>query len=526
MKKKITSLVLVLGMLISLLSGCAKKDEAKLNIIDDNYRNYYEIFVYSYYDSNSDGIGDLNGVTQKLDYISEMGFNGIWLMPIMTSTTYHKYDVVDYMTVDPDYGTNEDFKALVDAAHEKGINVIIDFVMNHTSSKHVWFTTACEYLASLEEGEEPSVEECPYVEYYNFTKEKKGGTFYSVPGSEWCYEGEFWSEMPDLNLQSEKVRAEFEEIGKYWINEMGVDGFRMDAVVHFEEDDVVKNNEILDWYYQYCLGLKDDFYMVSEAWVDKSTIAKYYGSQTPSFFNFDASQAEGIIMETARGVKGADDFVNAMVDYDKTYGANNPNYIDAPFLTNHDNVRSANSLGGTLVNMKMAAGLLLTMNGSPFVYYGEEIGLTSQGTKDENKRVPMYWNANDWEGECTGFEGMDSNIKKLFPSVVEQQEDENSLLNYYKNALLLRNQNPEIARGEITVISELTNDDYAVITKEYEGSVIAIIYNTSEETKEIDLTGTVLEGMKLQGELLTGEEAVSTEKNAVTMPAKSICILK
>ena len=93
-----------------------------------------------------------------------------------------------------------------------------------------------------------------------------------------------------------------------------------------------------------------------------------------------------------------------------------------------------------------------------------------------------------------------------------------SLLNYYKNALLLRNQNPEIARGEITVISELTNDDYAVITKEYEGSVIAIIYNTSEETKEIDLTGTVLEGMKLQGELLTGEEAVSTEKNAVTMP--------
>ena len=128
------------------LSGCSKsnyKYKQDLNIIDDNYRNYYEIFVYSFYDSNGDGIGDLNGVTQKLDYIQDMGFNGIWLMPVMPSTTYHKYDVKDYCAIDSQYGTIDDFKNLVDECHKRGINVVIDMVINHTSSSHQWFIKAC-----------------------------------------------------------------------------------------------------------------------------------------------------------------------------------------------------------------------------------------------------------------------------------------------------------------------------------------------------------------------------------------------
>ncbi|MDE6940777.1 MAG: alpha amylase, partial [Lachnospiraceae bacterium] len=128
--------------------------EQELNIIDDNYRNYYEIFVYSFYDSDGDGIGDLNGVIQKLDYIQEMGFNGIWMMPIMQSPTYHKYDVVDYCSIDEAYGTVEDFQKLVEECHKRDINVVIDFVINHSSSEHQWFADACAYLKDLPEGQE------------------------------------------------------------------------------------------------------------------------------------------------------------------------------------------------------------------------------------------------------------------------------------------------------------------------------------------------------------------------------------
>jgi len=151
----------------------------ELNIIDDNYRNFYEIFVYSFYDSDGDGIGDINGIISKLDYIndgddstdSDLGFNGIWLMPIMPSTTYHKYDVKDYYNIDPQYGTLEDFKKLIKECKARDIKLIIDLVFNHTSAQHPWFTQAVHYLESLKEGEEPDLTVCPYVGYYNFAKE-------------------------------------------------------------------------------------------------------------------------------------------------------------------------------------------------------------------------------------------------------------------------------------------------------------------------------------------------------------------
>ena len=165
MKKKFISTILILCMLATLLVGCGSRNdvslgtetvenievstetdnykyEQELNIIDDNYRNYYEIFVYSFYDTDGDGIGDINGVTEKLDYIKDMGFNGIWLMPIMPSTTYHKYDVVDYCNIDKQYGTLEDFKNLLKEAHARDIRVTIDFVMNHSSSQNPWFLDA------------------------------------------------------------------------------------------------------------------------------------------------------------------------------------------------------------------------------------------------------------------------------------------------------------------------------------------------------------------------------------------------
>lgn len=499
--------------------------EQELNIIDDNYRNYYEIFVYSFYDSNGDGIGDLKGVTQKLDYIADMGFNGIWLMPIMPSPTYHKYDVTDYYDIDEAYGTLDDFRELVDECHARGIRLIIDLVMNHSSNKHMWFKEAVTYLNGLGENEEPDSSVCPYVDYYHFSKEQVNGDWYKVNGASWYYEGVFWSEMPDLNFSCEALKSEFEDIAKFWI-ELGVDGFRMDAAMHFEESDISFNTETLNWLFTYCKSLNPDFYMVSEVWANESSIASYYASMTPSMFNFDAGDAEGKIIKTAKGSTKAASFVQAMVKYQEDFSASNPDYIDAPFITNHDMGRVANALMSNEDDLKLACGLLMTMNGSPFVYYGEEIGMKSKGTKDENKRLPMVWSDTDATGITNGPKDADSGITMSFPGVEKQMADNSSLLNYYKRAVRLRNENPEIARGKIEIVDSLTDGYLAFITKTWEDSVIGIAYNNSDEEMTLSLTGSGYEGMAIRGYLTLNGEVIILEGGTLTLPAGSICILK
>ena len=540
MKRRIVSLLLVLMMLVTMLTGCEQKmkDEGsqvtenvveydyyqELNVVDDNYRNYYEIFVYSFYDSDGDCIGDLQGVIEKLDYVEYMGFNGIWFMPIMSSPSYHKYDVTNYYEIDEAYGSMEDFEQLVEECHNRGINVVIDFVINHSSSEHPWFVEACQYLASLEEGQEPDVNECPYVDYYHFSKEKEYSTYYQVPGADWYYEGAFWSGMPDLNLQSEAVRKELEDIAKFWI-EKGVDGFRIDAAMHFEPlvDD---NNEILNWLYTECTKLNPDFYMVSEVWDSIGTFAQYYGSKTPSMFNFDAGQQQGQILNAAKGYMKSSAFVDLLISYDEKFSSYNEDYIDALFITNHDMGRVAEASGNNEKNMKMAAGLMMIMNGNPFVYYGEEIGMNSTSDKDENKRLPMYWSDVVRAGTTDGPPNCNLGITSSFEAVDEQLKDGYSILNYYRHAIRLRNENPEIARGEIKKIDALCTDTYAVMTKTYEGSTIAIAINTTDEEVQITLTDSEIAEMGIRGYLTLQGEEITLKDGVLTMPAKSICILK
>lgn len=498
--------------------------EQELQIVDDNYRNYYEIFVYSFYDSDGDGIGDLNGVTQKLDYIQDMGFNGIWLMPVFQSTTYHKYDITDYMQIDSEYGNTEDMQNLIEECHKRGIRIILDFVMNHTSSQHLWFTQACEYLEQLPQGAEPDEQECPYVGYYHFANEQKQD-YYQVKNTDWYYEGVFWSEMPDLNLENEQLRAELEQIASYWIG-MGIDGFRMDAAMHFEENDTTTNTEILNWFYEYCLSQNPDFYMVSEVWANEAAIADYYASGTPSMFNFDLADKEGKLIKAARGTYKAANLVQSMLKYQTDFAAKNPDYIDAPFITNHDMGRVANALRNDPDDLKMAGGLLMTLSGNPFVYYGEEIGMSSAGTKDENKRLPFIWSDTDTAGMTKGPKDADAGITSAFAGVEEQQADSDSILNYYKRALRLRNENPELARGTIEAVETLCDGHQAVITKTWEDSTIAVVYNTSDEAIEVNLAGSAIDSMAIRGYLTLHGEAITLENGVLTMPAQSICIMK
>ncbi|MCD7716759.1 MAG: alpha amylase [Lachnospiraceae bacterium] len=495
---------------------------------DDNYRNYYEIFVYSFYDSDGDGIGDLNGVREKLDYIEEMGFDGIWLMPVMPSTTYHKYDVTDYYGIDEEYGTLEDFQALIEECHERGIRVVIDFVINHTSSQHEWFRTACEYLASLDEGEEPDVSVCPYVGYYHFSQTQESSDYYEIPvtgSSTWYYEGVFWSEMPDLDLSNVALRADLEDIAAWWID-MGVDGFRMDAALHFEESDTAFNTEVLDWLYSYCLTLDPDFYMVSEVWANEATIAAYYASGTPSMFNFDMAEAEGKLIKAARGTLKVSSLIDSMIQWQEDFSTENPDYIDAAFISNHDTGRISNALVSDENDVKMAAGLLMTMSGSTFVYYGEEIGMKSKGTADENKRLPMIWSDTDDTGMTDGPADAEEGITSSFAAVDEQLADETSILNYYKRAIALRDANPEIARGTIEKVEELCDGNTAAILKTWEESTIAILYNTSDEEAEMNLTGTALSGMEASGYLTLNDEEIVFADDVAVLPAQSILVLR
>lgn len=492
--------------------------------VDDEYRNYYEIFVRSFADSNGDKIGDLNGVTAKLNYLADLGVNGIWFMPLCQSTTYHKYDVVDYKSIDKEYGSLSDFDKLIEEAHKRGINVIIDYVINHTSSQHEWFKAACDYLKGLD-GKEASVEDNKYFGYYNFSKNKENASYYPVPGTDWYYEGSFWEEMPDLNLKNEALKAEILDIADFWM-EHGVDGFRMDAAMHYEENDPETNEAILKELFSYCREKNPKFYMVSEVWANETTVASYYNSKTPSMFNFPVSGAEGILAKAARSKYSGENFVKALLEFQDNYGSKNPDYIDAPFLTNHDQVRIANNLQSEVESLKYAAGLLLSMSGNPFIYYGEEIGMKSAGQKDENKRLPMYWSKNEVDYITNPPAGADTGVEMTLPALDEQLNDENSLVNYYKKALKIRNENPEIARGKISIVDSLTSENVGVTVRSWNEKKLAVIYNTGKEECTIDLASSELKDMEIVDCLTLDNEEIKIVDGKITLPSRSIVYLR
>ncbi|WP_024867095.1 alpha-amylase family glycosyl hydrolase [Butyrivibrio sp. FCS014] len=454
-------------------STAQKNAAPSLNILDDKYRTTYEVFVYSFYDSDKDGIGDLKGLTQKLDYINDgdnstdtdLGCNEIWLMPISPSPTYHKYDVIDYKDIDPEYGTLEDFDNLISACHERGVNVIIDTVFNHTSVEHPWFTEASEFLRNHSELTfDEAAEQCPFINYYSFDTEKKDG-YEPLPGTAYFYEARFWSGMPDLNLDSDSVRAELKDVLKFWIDR-GVDGFRLDAVTSYYTGEDLKNTEFLTWINDTAKELNPSVYIVGEAWTSSATYTKYYKSGVDSFFDFDYAGSEGLIAGLARGTTPAEKFGTSLMVTEHTLSQINEDAVDAPFYTNHDMARSAGYFTGkgTEDKIKLAGALNLLMSGNAFVYYGEELGMKGSG-KDENKRAPMQWTSDPKaEGMCKGPTAMDSFSMK-YPALDEQQEDPASIYNYFKSAIKLRNMYPVIARGTTKELEDLSGKELCVMLR-------------------------------------------------------------
>ena len=501
---------------------------------EDAYRTTYEVFVYSFYDSDGDGIGDLGGLTEKLDYINDgdpasgddLGCTMIWLMPVFPSPTYHKYDTTDYMDIDPQYGTLEDFDDLLAECHARGIRLILDLAINHTSSEHPWFTTAADYLRSLPQDAEPSVEECPYVDYYNFTREAANG-YAQVPGTSWYYEARFWSGMPDLNLDSEAVRNEIAEITGFWLDR-GVDGFRLDAVTSYYTESRLDSIAFMGWLTDTVKSQNPEAYLVAEGWADQGTYASYYESGIDSMFDFAFADGDGTIARVVKGTTSASAFGEAMESEEALYASYNPDYINAPFYTNHDMARSTGYYAwddGS--HTKLAGALNLLMTGNAFVYYGEELGMKGSG-KDENKRAPMYWTEDaDAEGMCVGPQDMES-FEMKFPSLETQAVDPYSVYVYYRNAIRIRNSFPVIARGATAVVEEMSDKEICAFTRIKEGTdlePVLVVINASEEAKTVPLSGDGADYTTLSAVLTVSEDQVALAGDQLTLPAFGIAVL-
>ena len=530
LKRKLHSALLIALAMLTVLVSCGTEEpvpEPKKPCVpdetivefNDKYKNFYEIFVRSFKDSDGNGIGDLNGITQKLDYLkpasgaygsSSLGINGIWLMPVCPSPSYHKYDITDYMAIDPSYGTMEDFENLVQKCHEHGITLIIDMVLNHTSSKHEWFTMFCDNLRKLKDGKELQFDE-KYTRYYSHLTAdellEKGGVkldkdngnyiyytlngakFRPIIGTDYYYECSFSDDMPELDYNCEDVWQEVEKICDFWIGK-GLDGFRFDAVTYFDYGKTTENAKILRRIAQYCRSKKPDFYIVGEAWTSAPIIRDYYKSGFDSFFNFPFANTGGYISKTVKSQNGKEYAKKVQNWNNQLKLVSATDAIDAPFVSNHDMYRSS-SYFMTLGQRKIAASLYLMMPGNTFIYYGEEIGLkgtSSEGSKkDPTARLPMKWSASDDGSSIARPEGSDLTVdQNQIDGVAEQLSDENSLLNHYRLLLKLKNQNPQIARGTVTAC-EFGKDSICAYTCIYDGVAVMVLHNLDLEEASFDL---------------------------------------
>ena len=490
---------------------------------DDNYRTWYEIFVYSFCDTNGDGIGDLNGVISKLDYLESLGVNGIWLMPIHPSNSYHKYDVIDYFDIDPDYGTTYDFENLLAECKKRDIKVIMDLVINHSSTLHEWFTITAEYLRELPEGEQPNVEDCEYFDYYNWSKEKKTG-YSKLGGTDYYYECQFSYGMPDLNLSNENLRSSLTNVMRYWLD-MGVDGFRVDAAKEFYTGNVEKNIEAMNWLYSTAASLKEDVYMVGEAWTDFSTISSYYKSGFLSFFNFPFADSGGKITTTVRNMGNANmipSYAKALQAAHESFSESNPNYIDAPFLSNHDMGRIFGFASGEEHKIKLSGAMNVLMSGSCFIYYGEEIAMPGSGN-DPSKRAPMYWNQLRTDGTTTPYKECVLPDEYPYGSLEDQINDPGSIYNYYREVIAIRNALPVISHGATTEEVALNVGCISAQRKTWNDQECIILMNINTEAAQVDLSAYA--DWKLVATLSVDGEPTEMDGTTLNMSGCGIAIL-
>jgi len=474
----------------------------------------YEIFVRSFFDSDADGIGDLSGILQKLDYLNDgkdggtdLGVSLLWLSPIFMSPSYHGYDVSDYLSINPELGSLADFHELTKAAHERGMRVILDWPLNHTSLDHAWFKESCLGTDAKKR------------DWYLWRASDPGwrrpwGDHGSVwhPLGDSFYYGIFSAEMPDLNLQNSAVVNELEDNLRFWLDQ-GADGFRIDAARYLIEDadgtlaDTTGTHQLAKKLKRVLRTSSPDMLMVAEAWAKTEIVAAYQGERDEYdlAFNFDLAE----VLPQCILAEDPEEIERVLVRVERSFSSRG---FDAPFCENHDLTRLVTSLGGRREPLRLAAVLLLTLPGTPFLYYGQEIGQAdaSRCAGDACKRAPMQWaqgpgagftSGTPWTMPADGENGID---------IGSQTADPNSLLYLYRELIRIRGEWPALTSTARRRLSTDNQAVYAFLRGEGDHPVLVVLNFSSQSLKPmIDLSSVGQPGSELAGKvLLAGGELV------------------
>ncbi len=444
---------------------------------------FYEIFVRSFYDSNGDGIGDINGLIEKLDYLndgdpataSDLGVTALWLMPIHPSPSTHGYDVTDYYVVNPQYGNLDDFRRLVAEAHRRGMHVIIDLVLNHTSSQNPWFIRS----------QDPA---SPYHNWYVWADKDPGfkgpwnqQVWYPLDGG--YYYAYFWEGMPDLNYANPAVTAEMQKVARFWLADVGIDGFRLDAIGSLIENgaETVETRATHDWlrgFFTFIKTERPDAMTVGEVWREDSVVIPYVREDAVDLaFDFDLSAALLASINEGNSAKLLSGLRAGTLQFPAgRYGT---------FLTNHDMARAMTQLGGDEQKAKVAASLYFALPGVPFIYYGEEIGLSGEAP-DEMGRRPMQWSGGVNAGFSSAASWKAPDIDPVH-NVTAQIADPHSLLAHYRGWIAQRLSHPALRTGGLSLFSASNPGVFACLRTTSAEAILVVV----------NLTGTTLRDFRL-----------------------------
>ncbi len=542
MKKKYSLLSLAAALL---LSSTGMKAQVKKDATDKKWWKeaiIYQIYPRSFKDSDGDGIGDLKGIISELDYLKSLGINAIWLNPIYDSPNDDNgYDISNYREIMKDFGTMEDFDRLLEGMHERGIKLIMDLVVNHSSDEHEWFKQAS------------SSRDNPYRDYYHWWPAEKGKppyrwSFFDVNSDAWKYDAKtdsyylhyFSRKQPDLNWENPKLRQEIYDIMRFWLDK-GIDGFRMDAFQYISKDTTWPvlpdgyQKEIQKYYgegphlHDYIQEMNRE---VLSKYPEVMTVAEGAGSSPQEAMRFvDPDRNELNIayhfesVDIGKHVRefGLNKYKAIFSNYDEYF--KDKGWLSI-FMANHDQPRMVSKFGNDsdefrFISSKMLSTFVMTMRGTSFYYYGDEIamknirfnsiedyndvdtrnkylGLKERGgdlkafleeqkqTSRENGRTPMQWNTDKNAGFSTGKPWLKVNPDYTTINVAVQENDPNSTLNYFRKLVALRKNEPTLVYGAYTLLDK-ENPNVFAYKRELNGKKIVVLLNFTENNSTFDI---------------------------------------
>jgi alpha-glucosidase len=469
---------------------------------------FQEIYPRSYMDSNNDGIGDLNGIASKMEYLKWLGVDAIWIAPCFPSPQVDfGYDVSDYEDIDPMYGTMDDFTAMEKKGKENNIGIVFDFVVNHTSDKHKWFL------------ESSSSKSNPYHNWYiwkdpkgknqppnNWTSTFGGSAWQWNPKLNQFYYHYFYPQQPDLNWRNPKVEAAMFDVTRFWYKR-GVVGFRLDAVdtmfeknAYGDQEQESKYNTKLPEVYQSLAGLRKvaneyNAVLIGETWTnDIAELKQYYGK------NHEVLQMPMDLMMLNLKPLSANVFRKHVAAVDGS--GEWPVWV----MSNHDRMRAYSRFADGKHDddiAKVMAGMYLTLRGTPIMYYGEEIGMKNndptrkEDVKDpigqlgwpeekgrDGERTPMQWNGTPNAGFTQGIPWLPVPMTYETHNVASEQKDPNSILNFYKNLLALRHTNKALLDGDYVALNQNDANVYSYLRR-YKGQAVLVVLNMSENPQNV-----------------------------------------